>query len=313
MNQLTDRYLDAALRAVPQEQRGDIGAELRASIADQVDARTADGTAPEQAELDVLTALGDPDRLAAEYTDRPLWLIGPRYYLDWWRLLTVLLWIVLPCAGLGVALANTIAGNDIATIVGTTVTVVVTAALHVTFWTTLAFVVLERTGHESLSSAPWTPDRLPEPRHSRVRLGDMVASIVFLAITAGAVLWDHFVGFAPAHRGLSFLDPGLWPWWVGALLLLLGLEAILNVVVYAVGRWTVPLAMVNGCLNLAVAVPALWLLAEDRLVNPAFWPTVIPGADAAVPGVMNAVIGLGIVVVTVWDTVDVGLKSRRSR
>lgn len=312
MNQLTDRYVDAALRAVPQEQRDDIGAELRAAIADQVDARTADGTAPEQAERDVLTSLGDPDRLAADYSGRPLWLIGPRYYLEWWRLLKVLLWIMLPCAGLGVALANTIAGEGLGTIIGTTVVVVLTAALHVVFWTTLAFVILERTGHEAPTTEPWTPDRLPEPRQSGVGFGDLVAGVVFLAITAGAVLWDHFVGFAPAHRGLSFLDPGLWPWWIGALLLLLALEAILNVVVYAAGRWTVPLAVVNGVLNFAVAVPALWLLAEGRLVNADFWPAVAPGADAALPGVLNALIGVGIVAVALWDTIEAGLKARRS-
>ena len=65
------------------------------------------------AERAVLTDLGDPDKLAAGYTDRPLHLIGPRYYLDWWRLLKLLLWIVLPCAAFGVALGQTLAGERV--------------------------------------------------------------------------------------------------------------------------------------------------------------------------------------------------------
>ena len=66
------------MRTVPEKQRADLSAELRASIDDQIDARVDDGEAPEAAERAVLTDLGDPDKLAAGYTDRPLHLIGPR-------------------------------------------------------------------------------------------------------------------------------------------------------------------------------------------------------------------------------------------
>ena len=101
---LTDRYVAAAMRTVPEKQRDDLGAELRASIDDQIDARVENGEPHGDAERAVLTELGDPDKLAAGYTDRPLYLIGPRYYLDWWRLLKLLLWIVPACAAFGVAL-----------------------------------------------------------------------------------------------------------------------------------------------------------------------------------------------------------------
>ncbi len=115
---LTDRYVDAAMRTVPEKQRADLGAELRASIDDQVDARVEGGEPHDAAERAVLTELGDPDKLAAGYTDRPLWLIGPRYYLDWWRLLKLLLGIVPACAAFGVALAQTLAGASFGEIIG---------------------------------------------------------------------------------------------------------------------------------------------------------------------------------------------------
>src|SRR3954464_2212709 len=108
---LTDRYVSAAVRTVPEDQRSDLAAELRASIDDQVDARVEGGEPRGSAERAVLTDLGDPDKLAAGYMDRPLYLIGPRYFLDWWRLLKLLLWIVLPCAAFGIALGQTIAGE----------------------------------------------------------------------------------------------------------------------------------------------------------------------------------------------------------
>ena len=43
---LTDRYIDAAMRTVPEKQRADLAAELRASIDDQIDARVESGRAP---------------------------------------------------------------------------------------------------------------------------------------------------------------------------------------------------------------------------------------------------------------------------
>ncbi len=308
---LTERYISAALRTVPEEQRADIAAELRASIADQIDARTNEGVAPDRAERDALTDLGDPDVLAAGYTERQLWLVGPRYYLDWLRLLKLLLWIVLPCAGLGVAVANTISGATFGEVIGASVAVVLQAALHVVFWSTLVFVVLERTGHETMTAGPWTPDRLPTVRQSGAGLGEMVTAIMFLLFGAAAVLWDHTIGFAPAHRGLSFLAPDLWPGWITALFALLALQAIVYIAVYARRRWTVRLAVANGLLNLAVAAPVLWLLSQGRLLNTDFWPTVASGTDTGEVGnVVNVLVAFGVVVIAVWDTIDVARKAR---
>lgn len=106
----TERYVDAAMRTVPEAQRADLSAELRAAIADQTEARAEAGENRESAERAVLESLGDPEKLAASYTDRPLHLIGPRYYLLWWRLVKLLWCIVTPLAAFGIALGQTLAG-----------------------------------------------------------------------------------------------------------------------------------------------------------------------------------------------------------
>lgn len=315
---MTDRYVDAAMRTVPEDQRGDLAAELRASIDDQVEARIEAGEPTDAAERAVLTELGDPDKLAAEYTGRQLYLIGPRYYLDWWRLLKLLLWIVLPTAALGVALARTLTGADIGEVIGGTVVTVMTVALHVVFWTTLIFVIVER-GWDRGTRKPlmeWSVDQLPEPRAQGVGFGDMVASLVFLAIAAGALVWDHVIGFVPTQPGLPFLNPDLWPWWIGGLFVLIALEAALAVVVYLLRGWTWPLAIANTVIALAVAVPALVLLARGELVNPEFFPTVV--GDAAQPGsdltvILGVVVGFVIAAIAVWGIVDVFVKTSRSR
>jgi hypothetical protein len=315
---LTDRYVDAAMRTVPEAQRTDLAAELRGSIDDQIEARVAEGQALDEAERAVLTELGDPDKLAAGYTERPLWLIGPRYYLTWWRLLK-LLWAIVPaCAAFGVALAQTLAGEDFGTTVGAVVSVTLSVIVHIGFWTTLVFFIVERSerGDDPRIVGEWTPDDLPEIRERGAGLSDLVASLVFLALAAGAVLWDHFIGFVytSAEGWMPFLSPDLWPWWIGALFVLMVLEALLAISVYAKGRWDAGSATVNVFLNLVIAGGALWLLAQQQLINPEFYPAIIP-ADSAdtVSTVVSTLFGFGIIAIAVWDSVDAFLKAHRSR
>ena len=199
---LTDRYVDAAMRTVPEKQRPDLSAELRASIGDQIDARVDSGEPQEAAERAVLTELGDPDKLAAGYTDRPLHLIGPRYYLDWWRLLKLLMWIVPPFAAFGIALGQALSGAPFGTIIGSTIAGVIGVIVHLAFWTTLVFAVIERTAGKAgdAALAPWTLAQLPVPRESGAKLGDLIGRVVYLAVWAVAIVWDLLIGFVPGSR-----------------------------------------------------------------------------------------------------------------
>jgi hypothetical protein len=307
---LTDRYVDAAMRTVPDKQRADLAAELRASIADQTDARVEAGQNPDAAERTVLIELGDPEKLAAGYTGRHLHLIGPRYYLDWWRLLKVLLWIVIPFAGAGVALGQTIAGAPTGSIIGSVCVTMMTAGLHVAFWTTLVFVILERSGHETMTSEPWTPDKLPEPKASGATFADMVASIVLMGVLAGVMLWDLWIGFVPGHR-VSLLDPALWPTAIVILWAIMALAAMLSVVVHVQGRWTMRAAIANTVFAL-LAVGTLAYNNAD-LLNPAFFAAVIDDDPAGVHRILTILCWFFIAGIAVWSIIDAFLKAHRAR
>jgi hypothetical protein len=310
----TERYVAAAMRTVPEAQRADLAAELRGSIDDQIEARVEGGEPADAAERAVLTALGDPEKLAAGYTDRKLSLIGPRYYLDWWRLLKLLWAIVLPCAAGGVAIAMTIAGEPTGAIIATVFSVAFSAFVHVGFWTTLVFFVVERTeAHADRSMGTWSLDRLPQQRQRGVGFGDLVTNLVFLVLIAGALAWDRFIGFVPGFGGLSFFDAGLWPWWMLALLVILAAEAALSIVVYLRGRWTITLAVLNAVLALAVAVPALVLLVQDRLIAPDYFPTLLGAGGDEVGSIVKIITGVVIVGAALWDIVDVALKAAFAR
>lgn len=315
---LTDRYVEAVVRALPPRQRDDVARELRASIADQVDGRVEAGEPDDAAERAVLTGLGDPDELAAGYADRPLWLVGPRFYLAWRRLVTLLPWIVLPFVAFAVALGQTLSDAGLGATVGSTVGATITVGVHLVFWTTLVFAVLERTTTPAEAGIqPWDLDRLPEAGSGRPLFGEMVVTIVFMVLSAGLVVWDHLVGLAwvkgAGHAGewMPVLDPALWPWWIGALFVAMAATAALSVAVWARGRWSYPLATVNAVLNVVVAGVTVWLLAEDRLFNPELVTALTALGAEDLDDVVPTVFAFGVAGVAVWSVVDAYRKALR--
>jgi hypothetical protein len=72
MATLTQRHVAAVACGVPEDQRSDVERDTAAAIADLTEARLAAGEEPDAAERAALLELGDPVRLAAAYSSRPL-------------------------------------------------------------------------------------------------------------------------------------------------------------------------------------------------------------------------------------------------
>ena len=314
---LTDRYVHAVTGSVPERQRKEVGDELRTLIADQVDALTDAGEPRNRAEESVLTELGDPARLAASYADRPLHLIGPRFYLAWQRLLKLLLCIIPPLAGAGVAIGEVISGAGIGDVLGSVLSTVLSVIVGITFWVTLVFAILERTGvpTEEAGITAWTLKDLPEPADTGAGIGELVASITLASLLAFALIWDHVHGLALIDgEWMQVLNPALWPAWTIGLLALLLLDVVIAVLVYANRGWSYGLATANAVLAAAFAIPAVWLLASDRLINPALSTALTDavGADSdTVLPALGAVLAVSIVLIEGWDAIDGFLKARR--
>ena len=315
MTTLTDRYVAATLRSVAAARREEIAAELRASIEDMIEGRTAGGQDPATAEREVLTELGNPAELAARYTDRRLQLIGPTYYLAWQRLLTQLLSFVPATVGTVVGVIAAVDEKTTGGAVGQGITTAMQVALHICFWVTLVFAFLERT-NAAQHLPKWTVDQLPKERVDRQ---------ITLADTAGAIAWIGLViAYLPLQRYRSFVtdtdggnlpvfDPALWSFWLPFLIAMLVANAGLELAKYRVGRWTWPLAAANAVLTLAVAVPVVWLLQTDRLLNPDLvarfdWLQQGSNLDA-----VTALAAGGTILVVLWEIGYGVVKAYRNR
>ncbi len=270
---LTDRYVDATLRSVPSDKRPDIERELRVSIADAIDDRVGAGDDRAAAEVAVLTALGDPARLAAGYADRPLYLIGPALFLDYVRLLRALTVTVLPITGLAVVTVQVLRGGSLIGSIGAVVSAVVLAGVHVAFWTTLAFAVLERVPDvKGPLGGPWTPDRLPEPRRRGSSQGELVAETVWAALVVNLLLFAPLLSTERDEAGYPINTLHPWLWESGVIFVLIGL-ILANVVALYVAhyaRLSIPLEFAITLVRLGPAALLIWLAAAARVVNPAF-------------------------------------------
>ncbi|HJS72082.1 MAG TPA: permease prefix domain 1-containing protein [Acidimicrobiia bacterium] len=302
MTELTDRYVDAALRSIPEKQRGDIEAELRASIGDAVDARTASGEDLHTAERGVLTELGDPDRLAAGYVGRPGYLIGPDYFFDYKRLLTVLLVTVLPIVVVVIAVLEWIGGGDVGDVFGSAFSIGIALVVHMAFWTTLVFALIERS-EQKPPAGEWTLANLPAvPTRATIKLGETIAAVVFLVLAIAAMIVSRTVSPVTSPDGsvIPLFDPAMWDFWFPFLIGVLLVEIVFELVKYRVGHWTWGLASFNLALNAAFAIPAIYLLATDQMLNPVFFAEIgwTPG------GATISLAIAAIAIVSLWDTVD---------
>lgn len=316
---LSERYVWAASRGVPEKQRAELEPEFRELIADSIEAQRANGLTEHDAEHAALAELGDPARLAARYMDRPLQLIGPRYYLDWLRLLKLLLAIVVPIASVAAGVARALAGGEVGDVAAAVASTAIGVGVHLAFWVTLVFAIIERnTASLSKAIVEWTPEMLPQlPTGDRRTLGELIPSVVFLAVFAGWIVWQQFNSFFTDAAGapIPLLSPALWSGWLPYFLGLIALEMGFAFWLYLRGRWTLTLALVNLALNIAFAVPALWLLLTGQLVNPAFEAAVpVDGSTIAnVSGAVYPIIAITVVGFALWDAIDGFIKAWRAR
>lgn len=272
MSNLTDRYVLATLRELRAPERMDAERDLRALIESQIQDLVATGVTPAEAEREVLTALGDPMRRAATYSDRPLLLIGPDAYPTWRRLLILLLGIVVPILMVLTAVGGVIDDASWASITADVIGVGFSVAVQIAFWVTLVFAILDRQRVFAPDAAEplglWRLEMLPPEHGTAPTRGETVGEIVFTTMLIAFFPVQHF--WFTVGDGHPMLDPDLWRFWI-PLLIVLAVVSMVRAIVVAVRGVTLwrdvaTLAALSGVMTAVL----IWLAATDRLLNPAY-------------------------------------------
>lgn len=314
MSTLSDRYVHAATRFVPAEaERRELELELRERIEDTVEGLRTDGVTPDQAERAALVQLGDPLRLSAEYRQRSMHLIGPRFFYTWLRVVVVVAATAGPIVGLITALSEISAGGAVGEVIVSGFGTAISVAIHAAFWVTLFFVVAERVAPQ-VSDVAWTPEMLPQlpvgTGTGASRRTDMIAALVSIAVVTVLLLWQQIGSpFLDDGGRVPVLDPALWVPWLLLLVVLLVAEGAHAVWLYRVG-WTWPVAAVNAVLGVAVAAILVPLLLDERLLNPRL-VELLGWSGQLTTGMRIA--AATVVAITLWDAVAGLVKTARTR
>lgn len=282
MSSLVDMYVAQVIRRLPENSRPDIARELKATLADMVEERLANGTAgsdtAQAAERAAVEELGDPAQLALQYQDNPRYLIGPELYpafigLTKWLLPLVVLTSAFVNAVVYAATASDAAiGGMIGAMVGNSVV----ALLIATGVVTALFAFGERYLPEkdkaemtkSVGYVDWDADHLYEEAPSRrIPRGETITSIVFLVFLAALpALPSSFFYVGHLNDAGSFVNPALWNGWIPAYFLFVAGLIVVEAWKLTVGHWTAPILLTGLLMDVVFALfLSLAVMTQDIL------------------------------------------------
>lgn len=287
MMKLVDLYIQEVMRRLPEKNREDIALELKSSIEDML---PEDYTEDDVRE--VLVSLGDPAVLASNYQEKPMHLIGPRYYDLYITLLKIILpisaaitFIVLAASSVldysgkssPIEIFLSIAGNGVVEVIST--------GIQVFFWLTVTFAVIERTvitdsqAPLTIKGKEWSPDDLKDipyiPKEKRISKKEIFGGLIWTVIWSTCyVKASTILGiYEKGDNGRAFtpiLDQdvlnGYWP----LVAFLVVLEIFLLLRKWKAGVWTRKLAVVNAVFQLIPVAAFMFMFRNMDLLNPEF-------------------------------------------
>ncbi|MEB9861854.1 hypothetical protein COJ38_17310 [Bacillus cereus] len=285
---LIDLYIQEVAKRLPEKNREDITLELRSTIDDMLPEDYN-----EKDVKSVLEKLGSPVSLANGYLDRPMHLIGPRYF----DVYTTLLKMIIPIAAV-IALISMVAENFIGysgdqavlnvilQLIGKGIGGIFEVGLHVFFWLTLVFVILERTdkdkGIEPLTTSlkKWTPDDLKNisyiPKKKAISKFEVFGGLMWTAVWATLYFYaNHLVGvYNGTANGLKFVSPTFnqdvllqyWP----IVVIMIVFEICISLYKLVQGQWTQRLAIGNAILQIAGTIVFIVIVVNPHVFNAGF-------------------------------------------
>lgn len=289
--ELIEVYVREVTRRLPEKMRNDIALELRSTIEDMLpDKHTEDNV------KQALEKLGNPASLAAQYGDRPMHLIGPKFYdiyisilkltLTIVSIVALSLFIIEKFASLSTteALSFLTVSGFIAEAIG----IVFEAGIQNFFWVTIVFVIFDRTISPTvhvpltLSGTPWKPDDLKNisnvPLKKAIKTSEIGTGFFWTIIWAVVYFKaTHLIGVYESKEGQSGLefvmpvfqhDILLYYWPLASLLILL--ELLLLAYKAKLRHWTFKLAISNTIVQLVGVISFIIIVSNPNIVNPEF-------------------------------------------
>lgn len=275
--ELIERYIYAVIKDLPESERADVERELRANIDDML----AQNYSEENIKR-ILEELGDPEILADEYRGAKRYLIGPKYYSKYIKILKLVTCIAAAVIGaitlFSVLIKQPPAGQLVDYIIDAIVTVlqaIVSAAAGTAIWVTVIFAIIEKSDAKmNRGIKPWTIEKLPPKpaKTAKISRGEVIVSIIFNMLWIGIlVLSPDIIGIYQTGYGMTPLfNTVILQHFMPLILILSGFGIFIGIVKFIYGRWNGQIAVLNLIMNLLNMFTVVILLRNDLLFNPAF-------------------------------------------
>ncbi|WP_099364613.1 HAAS signaling domain-containing protein [Fredinandcohnia onubensis] len=312
---LIDIYVQEVTRRLPEKNRKDIALELRSTIEDMLP--------DDYNDEDVKTALeklGSPAKLASGYLDRPMHLIGPRYFDVYVTLLKMIIPIaavisliaIIPEYFLGQQDEETII-NMVLDIVGFGVWRIIDVSIQTFFWLTIVFAIIERTDKSkddqplTASLKKWTPDDLKSityiPKKKAISKFEVFGGLLWTAIWATLYFKaNQLLGIYEGGKdGLEFVISALnqdillkyWP----MVLVVIAIEISLALYKLIKGQWTKGLAIFNAVVELIGTIVFTVIFLHPNIMNPGFITYMTEDLFTMNPDNFNSRIIIGVIII----------------
>lgn len=291
MMQLIEAYIFEVTKRLPEKSRDDIALELNSTIED-----TLPENYSEQDVVKALSELGDPAQLAASYRDTHKYLIGPKVYHAYSRVLK----IIIPWVALITVLVYIVEGivhfSEEASLLsvlikgfGMIIAIVIQNLIQTIFWVTVIFLIIERVGLsgnlDSLTNfgQEWTPEDLKHikviPKKKAISKGEVIFGFVLTAVWL--VFYfnaDHLAGIYQSIDGnnlqmvMPIFDQTVWLSYWPLILIIAFLEIGLGVYKWKVSHWTMQLVAANTVVKIVGIIAFIIIASNPALLNAAVIP-----------------------------------------
>ena len=285
---LIELYINEVTRRLPEKNREDIALELQSTIEDMLPAEPTEDEVKQ-----VLVQLGNPAVMASGYLDRPMHLIGPKYFDVYVSLLKIVLPIAMTITFI-ISVGETIATMSseqalptiILTSIGKGILQLLSTALQTAFWITFVFAVIERTDKVSdqmpvtMNFKKWVPDDLknvsPIPQKMAIKKWHVFASLLWTAVWATVYFnASNLVGiYENRPDGIIFVTPtfnqealmSFWP----LIALVITLEVAMAIYKWMVRQWTNKIAIANAVVQVISLIVFITVFSNQQLWNDSF-------------------------------------------
>lgn len=285
---LIDVYIHEVTRRLPEKSREDIGLELRSSIEDML----PEGHSEKDIKQ-VLDQLGNPAVLASNYSDRPMHLIGPKYFDLYISFLKMIVPISAVIAFISVIATQILAFERGDTVLNVALDIfvlsiwrIIEVFIQVFFWLTLMFAIVERVDGikdsqpRTMSLNKWTSNDLKNivyiPKKRAISKRYIFVSLLWTAIWGTFYFFaSHLVGvYEKTDEGLTFIMPSLnqdvLNSFSSLVVIVIGAEIALALYQLFKGQWTKKVAMLNVLREVIGSIVLIIVMIHPNLFNPEF-------------------------------------------